>query len=79
MSPDQRFLRTGPDAITEKRDGAISQSTAVSGPKELKAPPLRPAAIAPAAIEIRRFSVIAYTLMDSPAGARRRGAISCSS
>jgi hypothetical protein len=49
------------DAITEKRDGAISQSAAVSGPKELKASQLRPAAIAPAAIEIRRFSVIAYT------------------
>ena len=49
-------------AITEKRDGAISQSAAVSGSNELKAPPLRPAAIAPPAIEIRRFSVIAYTI-----------------
>lgn len=59
------------DAITEKRDGAISQSAAVSGPKELKAPPLRPAAIASAAIEIRRFSVIAYTRPSrAPRGTR---------
>jgi len=53
------------DAFTEKRDGAISQSAAVSGPKELKTPPLRPAVIAPAAIEIRRFSVIAYSFSSS--------------